>query len=63
MRKTCREAEAGQIDDLKKFGMEVTVPDKAKFKALMKPAYDRMKTITGEDNLIAFMKIVDEVGK
>ena len=63
MRKTCREAEAGQINDLKKFGMEVTIPDKAKFKALMKPAYDRMKTITGEDNFTAFMKIVDEVGK
>ena len=63
MRKTCREAEAGQINDLKKFGMEVTIPDKAKFKALMKPAYDRMKTITGEDNFTAFMKIVDEEAK
>lgn len=60
MRKTCREGEANQIDDLKKFGMEVTIPDKAKFKALMKPAYDRMKAIAGEENINAFIKMVDE---
>ena len=43
--------------------MEVTTPDKAKFKALMKPAYDRMKAIAGEDNITAFMKMVDEAAK
>lgn len=60
MRKAIREAEASQIEDLKKFGMEVIIPDKAKFKALMKPAYDRMKAIAGEENIATFLKIVDE---
>jgi tripartite ATP-independent transporter DctP family solute receptor len=60
MRKTCRDAEAGQIKELEKFGMEVTYPDKAKFKALMNPAYDRMKAVAGEDNINAFIKMAEE---
>ena len=40
--------------------MEITYPNKAEFKALMKPAYDRMKAIAGEDNIEAFIKMVDE---
>ena len=48
------------MNQLKKFGMEITSPDKAEFKKLMKPAYDRMKAIAGEDNIAAFMKMVDE---
>jgi TRAP-type transport system periplasmic protein len=60
MRKTVREAEASQIKELEKLGMQVTYPDKAKFKALMKPAYERMKATAGEDNIQAFMKMVDE---
>jgi TRAP-type transport system periplasmic protein len=60
MRKTAREAEATQIKDLEKFGMQVVYPDKTKFKALMKPAYDRMKAIAGEENIQAFLKMIDE---
>ena len=60
MRKTVRNEEADQINQLKKFGMEITNPDKAEFKKLMKPAYDRMKAIAGEDNIAAFIKMVDE---
>jgi tripartite ATP-independent transporter DctP family solute receptor len=60
MRKTVREAEASQIKELEKLGMQVTYPDKAKFKALMQPAYDRMKAIAGADNIQVFMKMVDE---
>ena len=60
MRKTVRNEEADQINQLKKFGMEVTTPDKAEFKKLMNPAYDRMKAIAGEDNIAAFIKMVDE---
>ena len=60
MRKTVRDAEADQISQLKGFGMEVTYPDKAEFKKLMKPAYDRMKAIAGEENIAAFIKMVDE---
>jgi tripartite ATP-independent transporter DctP family solute receptor len=60
MRKTLRTEEADQINQLKKFGMEVVIPDKAEFKKLMPPAYDRMKAIAGEDNIAAFIKMVDE---
>ncbi len=60
MRKTVREAEADQIKQLQAQGMEVTYPDKALFKALMGPAYDRMKPIAGEENIAAFTKMVDE---
>jgi len=61
MRKTVRSEEADQINQLKKFGMEITYPDKSEFKKLMKPAYDRMKAIAGEENIATFTKMVDEV--
>lgn len=60
MRKGVRDDEAKQIKELEKFGMQVVYPDKAKYKALMKPAYDRMKAVAGEDNIAAFLKMVDE---
>jgi len=60
MRKKARTDEADQITQLKKFGMEITYPDKTEFKKLMKPAYDRMKAIAGEENIDAFIKMVDE---
>lgn len=60
MRKTVRDAEADQLKQLKEQGMEITYPDKAKFKALMPPAYDRMKPVAGAENIAAFIKIVDE---
>jgi tripartite ATP-independent transporter DctP family solute receptor len=59
MRKAVRDAEADQIEKLKQAGVQVTYPDKAKFKALMKPAYDRMNAIAGEENITAFVKMVD----
>jgi TRAP-type transport system periplasmic protein len=59
MRKAVRDAEANQISQLKGFGMEVTTPDKAAFKKLMMPAYERMKAIAGEENIAAFIKMVD----
>ena len=40
--------------------MEVVYPDKAKFKAMMKPAYDRMKDIAGAENIAAFIKMTEE---
>ena len=61
MRKSVRDAEADQIKQLQAQGMEVTYPDKALFKALMGPAYDRMKAIAGEENIAAFTKMVEEV--
>jgi tripartite ATP-independent transporter DctP family solute receptor len=60
MRKSIRNEEADQISKLKGFGMEVTYPDKKEFKKLMKPAYDRMKAVAGEENIAAFIKMVDK---
>ena len=60
MRKSIRDEEADQIRKLKGFGMEVTYPDKKEFKKLMKPAYDRMKAVAGEENIAAFIKMVDK---
>jgi tripartite ATP-independent transporter DctP family solute receptor len=59
MRKTLREAEADQIEKLKQLGVQVTYPDKSKFKALMKSAYTRMNTIAGEENIKEFLKMVE----
>jgi TRAP-type C4-dicarboxylate transport system substrate-binding protein len=59
MRTAVREAEADQIEKLKQAGVQVTLPDKAKFKALMKPAYERMNAIAGEENIAAFVKMVE----
>jgi len=59
MRKTIRNEEANQINQLKQFGMEVTYPDKEEFKKLMNPAYDRMKAICGEENINTFIRMVE----
>lgn len=59
MRQTLRDAEADQIKKLIELGMEVTYPDVALFKAKMGPAYDRMKASVGEDNLNAFLKMLE----
>jgi TRAP-type transport system periplasmic protein len=59
MRKTLREAEASQIESLKKNGMQVVFPDKAPFKALMKPAYEKMNAICGEENIKTFVKMIE----
>ncbi|HOO89635.1 MAG TPA: TRAP transporter substrate-binding protein [Syntrophales bacterium] len=60
MRKSIRDEEANQIGKLKEFGMEVTYPDKKEFKKLMKPAYDRMKAVAGEENIAAFVEMVEK---
>jgi TRAP-type transport system periplasmic protein len=60
MRKAVRDGEAQEIAELKKLGVEVSTPDKTPFKKLMGPAYDRMKAIADEDNIKAFVKMVDE---
>jgi tripartite ATP-independent transporter DctP family solute receptor len=60
MRKSVREAEAEQLKQLETLGMAVVAPDKTQFKALMPPAYDRMKAIAGEENITQFIRMVDE---
>jgi tripartite ATP-independent transporter DctP family solute receptor len=59
MRKAVRDAESDQIEQLKKFGVAVTYPDKSQFKKLMKPAYDRMSTIAGAENITFFTNMVE----
>lgn len=59
MRKAVRDAEAEQITELKKFGVQVSTPDKTPFKKLMGPAYDRMKAIAEEQNINTFVKMVE----
>jgi TRAP-type transport system periplasmic protein len=59
MRKNLRDSEAAQIEDMKKLGVQIVYPDKTKFKALMQPAYDKLKDVCGEDNIKAFLKMVD----
>jgi tripartite ATP-independent transporter DctP family solute receptor len=61
MRKTIRTQESDQMKELKQLGMQITYPYKSAFKKLMKPAYDRMKAIAGEENIAAFTKMVGEV--
>jgi TRAP-type C4-dicarboxylate transport system substrate-binding protein len=59
MRNSVRDAEADQIEKLKQLGVQVTYPDKSKFKAMMKSAYARMNAIAGEENIQEFVKMVD----
>jgi len=59
MRKAVRDGEAQEIAELKKLGVEVSTPDKAPFKKLMGSAYDRMKAIADEENINAFVKMVE----
>jgi len=61
MKKTIRDQESSQIKEMvDKYGVQVFYPDKAKFKALMKPAYERLKSVCGEENIEAFLKMVEE---
>jgi tripartite ATP-independent transporter DctP family solute receptor len=59
MRKAVRDGEAREVAELKKLGVEVVTPDKAPFKKLMGQAYDRMKPIADEENIAAFVKMVE----
>lgn len=59
MRKAVRAAEAEQIETMKQAGVQVTYPDRAKFKALMKSAYDRLNAAAGEENISEFVRMVE----
>jgi tripartite ATP-independent transporter DctP family solute receptor len=59
MRQALRDSEADQIEKLRQFGVQVTYPDKSNFKDLMKPAYGRMNTIAGEENIKEFLKMLE----
>jgi len=59
MRQAWRDGEADQMEKLTQLGVQVTYPDKSKFKALMIPAYNRMNAIAGEENIKEFLRMVD----
>jgi len=56
--------EEGLVEKLKGKGMKVTFPDRAKFRALMQPAYKRIGEYAGQENMATFLKMVEaERGK
>lgn len=44
-------------------GVKVTRPDPKPFRALMEPAYEKIRRLAGEDNVQNFMKMVDDERK
>lgn len=60
MRKTLISDEADQIKKLEEYGMKVVRPNVAEFKEKMGPAYERMKSSVGADNLDYFLKILEQ---
>lgn len=60
MRAAMAAEEEGQIQKLAALGMQVTRPDAAAFRSMMGPAYTKIGTYAGEDNVKRFLKMVDE---
>ena len=61
MRKTLQEEDETLLKNLKDAGMVVTTPDVSKFRALMKPAWDRIAGYSGKENVEDFLKMVSSV--
>jgi len=59
MRVAVQEQEKTEIAELKKRGMQVTEPDLAPFVALMGPARKRVAEYSGEDNMNAFLQLLN----
>ncbi|GAB4059775.1 TRAP transporter substrate-binding protein [Uliginosibacterium sediminicola] len=62
MRKLVREEETRQIADLRSLGMRIDQPDTAPFRAVMKPAYDKMRIKIGTRNFEEFMDLLKRNG-
>ena len=60
MRKAVVSEEAAQIAKLESLGMQVTRPDLKAFRALMDPAYKKIGTYAGDDNVKTFLKMVED---
>jgi TRAP-type transport system periplasmic protein len=61
MRAQLIEQDAQFIKELEAKGMKVTRPNPADFKARMQPAYDKIATFAGKDNVDTFIKMADAV--
>jgi len=59
MRKTIADQEADQITKLQGFGLKLTRPDLAPFRAKMEPAYKRIADYAGADNVKKFLDMVE----
>ena len=62
MRQLIVSQEDDQVKKLEGFGMKVTMPDLAPFKAKMQPAYDKIGTFVGADNVKKVLEIAAKVG-
>jgi len=60
MRKLIAEQETDQIKKLEGFGMAVTRPNLAPFRARMDPAYKRIAAFAGEVNVKKFIEMVEQ---
>ena len=60
MRKLIADQETDQIKKLEGFGMAVTRPNLALFRAKMEPAYKRIAAFAGEENVKKFLKFVED---
>jgi tripartite ATP-independent transporter DctP family solute receptor len=61
MRKTLQKEDESLLKKLKDAGMVITTPDVSKFRALMKPAWDRIAGYSGKQNVTEFLQMVDSV--
>jgi tripartite ATP-independent transporter DctP family solute receptor len=60
MRKLISDQEGEQIKKIESFGMVVTRPDLAPFRALMGPAYERIAAYAGGDNVKKFRQMAEQ---
>jgi tripartite ATP-independent transporter DctP family solute receptor len=60
MRKLIGDQEEDQIKKIEGFGMQVTRPDLAPFRALMAPAYERIAAYAGRDNVKKFQAMAEQ---
>jgi TRAP-type transport system periplasmic protein len=60
MRKLISDQEDEQIKKIESFGMAVTRPDLAPFRALMGPAYERIAAYAGGDNVKKFRQMAEQ---
>jgi len=60
MRKMIADQETDQIKKLEGFGMAVTRPNLAPFRAKMEPAYKRIAGFAGEENVKKFQELVEQ---
>ncbi len=60
MMKSVRDQEKGQIEEMKKNGMEVNSPDTAPFQAAAAPVWEKLKAQVGEKDYKTFMDLLNK---